>query len=58
MPKDKRLDVLLDHMPLLCKYYDPSIRPGLCQASEAYKKGEEPDSTNCQGNIIKCELED
>ena len=66
MPKDKRLDVLLEnliHVGSLshCMYhkvnlieYSESAGKWVCMAN----KREKPKSTKCQGNIQKCELED
>ena len=63
--KDKRLDALLETLPeLKCKYYWEGFiqRSGVIEERISYLcnlriPGEPPPTTNCQGDIRKCERE-
>ena len=58
--KDKRLDILLEHfkklvVPVYCNY---CIKDQGCKWCLMMMKDGFPTKINCNGNLIKCELED
>lgn len=57
--KDKRLDILLERLPLVfltgCRYLSKDLGFKFCIKT---KKDEDLKRVNCKGNIAKCELEE
>lgn len=60
--KDKRLDVLLEHLPtkilgviISCKYYIQDQGGYFCIKS--MRSGEFPRPIDCYGDVTKCEIE-
>ena len=54
--KDPRIDVLLAHLNLVCKYYKYVCGHWCNRAYGSKEHNDAPKHTNCEGELKKCEL--
>jgi len=54
--KDPRIDVILAHLNLVCKYYEYGCGQWCMKAYGSEKYNDQAKYVNCDGHISRCEL--